>query len=59
MDSERLKEILREKKKIEVHFHGTPVWIKKFDSCSQTALVHSILNPVHQMQVKVDDLKEV
>lgn len=58
MEVKRLKQILSSSADIDVHYHGTSVWIDKLNEDGQTATVH-LRGPLEERTtVHISDLTE-
>ncbi|MEI4831922.1 acid-soluble spore protein H [Bacillus sp. FJAT-53711] len=58
MDITRAKQILSSSSRIDVTYHGVPVWIESCDEASGLANVHDIKTPHETVQVDITALEE-
>ncbi|PEA82957.1 acid-soluble spore protein H [Bacillus pseudomycoides] len=58
MDVKRVKQILSSSSRIDVTYHGVPVWIESCDEGSGIANVHDVKTPNETVQVDVTALEE-
>ncbi|MGG0240232.1 acid-soluble spore protein H [Bacillus sp. AFS018417] len=58
MDIKRAKQILSSSSRIDVTYHGVPVWIESCDEASGLANVHDIKTPNETVQVDITALEE-
>ncbi|MDM5187094.1 acid-soluble spore protein H [Bacillus sp. DX4.1] len=58
MDLKRVKQILSSSSRIDVTYHGVPVWIESCDEASGTADVYDVKVPHETVQVNVTALEE-
>ncbi|MDZ5607787.1 acid-soluble spore protein H [Bacillus pseudomycoides] len=58
MDVKRVKQILSSSSRIEVTYHGVPVWIVSCDEGSGIANVHDVKTPHETVQGEVTPLEE-
>ncbi|MCP1122357.1 acid-soluble spore protein H [Bacillus sp. 3103sda1] len=58
MDINRAKQILSSSSRIDVTYHGVPVWIESCDEASGLANVHDIKTPNETVQVDITALEE-
>ncbi|WP_459502502.1 acid-soluble spore protein H [Bacillus sp. C1] len=58
MDVKRVKQILSSSSRIDVTYHGVPVWIESCDEGRGIANVHDVETPNETVQVDVTSLEE-
>ncbi|CAI8986824.1 MULTISPECIES: acid-soluble spore protein H [Bacillus] len=58
MDVKRVKQILSSSSRIDVTYHGVPVWIESCDEGRGIANVYDVKTPNETVQVDVTALEE-
>jgi small acid-soluble spore protein H (minor) len=58
VDINRVKQILSSSSRIDVTYHGVPVWIENCDEASGIANVHDLKTPHETVQVEITSLEE-